>query len=62
MDYTISYYCVNRFILYCTIGVFAFSAVTPVNALQKTEEVNLKDINFGMRMEKLIGKTKKYFN
>lgn len=54
----------NRFIFYCTLGTFAFTAIKPLNFLNATsveKSVNFSDISFGIRMEKLIEKTKKYF-
>jgi hypothetical protein len=54
----------NRFIIYCTLGAFAFTTIAPLHAMPVAKSganVNLNDINFGIRMEKLIGNVKKYF-
>jgi hypothetical protein len=53
---------INRFILCCTLGSFIFTAIAPLNAAPAGKSnINLNDINFGIRMEKLIEKTKKSF-
>lgn len=55
---------INRFIICCTLGTFAFTIVSPLQAIQmeKGVDINLNDINFGIRIEKLIKKAKNYFS
>lgn len=54
----------NRFILCCTLGAFIFTTVTPLQAAPEPScaKISIADINFGIRIEKLIEKTKKYFS
>lgn len=54
----------NRAVLYSTICVFTSASIMPLHAVSQKEEINLNlnDINFGIKIEKLIEKTKKYFS
>lgn len=55
---------INRVVLYSTICVFTTATITPIQAEYHNGEVkpSFNEINFGIRIEKLIEKTKKYFN
>ncbi len=55
---------INRFIICCTLGAFTLTTVTPLHAIpmEKGVNINLNDINFGIKLEKLIEKAKKYFS
>jgi hypothetical protein len=46
-------------ILSCTVSVFTFCTIIPVHAAPPPG-VNLNDVNFAVRIEKLIGKVNKY--
>ncbi len=54
---------VNRTILYSTICFFTSASIMPLHGIQQNNQINinLNDINFGIKIEKLIEKTKKYF-
>lgn len=54
---------INRLVLSCTLGTFIFGTLNPLHASPMTKEVNvnLNDISFGLRIEKLVDKAKKYF-
>lgn len=45
----------NTFVLSSTLGVFTLSSITPLYAVQR-KEINLNDIGFSMRIEKLVEK------
>ena len=51
----------NSIILSCTIGVFTLSTISPIHlqAVPQANGLNLNDIGFAVRIEKLIGKDKK---
>lgn len=53
----------SRFVVFCTLGVFTATTIAPfqLSAVPQVN-VNLNDINFGIRIEKLIEKAEKYFN
>lgn len=55
---------INRLVWACTIGAFTFSTISPLYAIPQINGINtnLNDINFGLRIEKLVKKAKKYFN
>lgn len=60
----ISFGSINRAVLCCTLGAFTVSTVIPFQVVAspvKAIDINLNDINFGIRIEKLIEKAKKYF-
>src|SRR5690606_2337290 len=54
----------NRFVLCCTLGTFSISTMIPFQAAgcpHKMMSAGLSDISFGIRVQKLIEKSKKYF-
>lgn len=55
---------INRFIICCTLGTFTTTTIVPLHvmAISKADNINLNDINFGIRVEKLISKAKKCFD
>lgn len=55
---------ISRLVISCTLGTFTLTAIAPLEAIQMTQglNVNLNDVNFGVRIEKLIEKAKKYFS
>lgn len=50
----------NTVILSCTLGVFTFSSITPLNAVPQHVNLGLNDIAFSIRIEKLIKKVNRY--
>jgi hypothetical protein len=54
----------SRFVVFCTLGAFTATTITTPFHLSAAPQinVNLNDINFGIRIEKLIEKAKKYFS
>lgn len=53
----------SRFIVSCTLGAFTATTIVPFHLSAAPQiNVNLNDINFGIRIEKLIEKAKKYFS
>lgn len=53
---------INRFITCCTLGTFFVTTLTPLHAITNNTNINLNDINFCIKVEKLIEKAKKYFS
>lgn len=50
----------NTFILSCTLCIFTFHVVTPIQAANYQQGgINLNDIGFAVRIERLIKKVKK---
>lgn len=54
---------INRYILAFTLGAYTFGSIVPVHATSHLGGIhaNLQDINFALRVEKLVDKAKKYF-
>ena len=46
----------NTFILSCTLSIFTLNVISPIYGVQQQNEVNLNDINFALRIKKLIDK------
>jgi hypothetical protein len=46
---------INRLVLSCTLGTFILGSLSPLHAMPMVKgiNVNLNDINFGLRIEKL---------
>lgn len=63
MGNSISNSTISCFITYCTLGTFIITSLTPLHAIhiERSININLNDINFGIKFEKLIEKTEKYF-
>lgn len=53
----------SRFVIFCTLGSFTVTTITPsLLSSFPSFDINANDINFGIRMGKLIEKTKKHFS
>lgn len=65
MRIVFSFCSINRAVLCCTLGAFTISALMPFQIFASSvnySNVNINNINFGIRIDKLIEKAKKSFH